>query len=330
MAADRVAVVGGGIAGLTCAGELQRGGLGVDVFDRGRAPSGRAASHRGDSIEIDHGAPCFQVSDPAFAATVERWRDAGVVDTWSPRTVALDGERIVPVTGDDERLVGVPSMSALARHLAQGLEIQPSRIVRELVRGHEGWLLDMAEGQAGPYRRVVVATAASQAVSLLRPAQELAWYAGQVRTFPIWVVAVAFAAPVPTSFDLAYAYQAELTVAVRNSSKPRRSPKETWALHASTGWTQGHMDLSPAKVVDALTGQLAAAVGEPLPEVTYSTAHRWGAALPQNPLGVGSLWDQALGLGACGDWCRGNLIEDAYLSGLHLAHRILGEVASKR
>ncbi len=323
MTADRVAVVGGGIAGLTCAGELERAGLQVEVFDSGRAPAGRAATHRGDGAEIDHGAPCFQVTDPTFAAAVERWRGPGVVAAWAPRTVALDSGHVVPVRGDDERLVGVPSMSSIARHLAGGLTVHPGRTVRELLRTEAGWYLDMAEEQAGPYRRVVVATAASQAVALLRPAQELAWYATQVRTFPIWVVAVAFAAPVPVAFDLAYAYQAQLTVAVRNSSKPRRGAHEAWALHASTGWTQGHVGLEPARVVEVLCGELASVANEPLPEITYSFAHRWSAALPQNPLGVGSLWDPDLGLGACGDWCRGNLVEDAYLSGMHLAQRVI-------
>ncbi len=37
------------------------------------------------------------------------------------------------------------------------------------------------------------------------------------------------------------------------------------------------------------------------------------------PLGAPFLWDQATGLGVCGDWCIGHRVEDAFVSGLELA-----------
>jgi phytoene dehydrogenase-like protein len=63
--AKRVAVIGGGLAGLTCAFKLARAGCATTVFDAGRRAGGRASSrsveYHGQSITINHGAQCLFV-----------------------------------------------------------------------------------------------------------------------------------------------------------------------------------------------------------------------------------------------------------------------------
>jgi len=56
----RVAVVGGGLAGLTAASRLARGGCAVTVYETGRGPGGRTSTRRagpdGSGWQFDHGA----------------------------------------------------------------------------------------------------------------------------------------------------------------------------------------------------------------------------------------------------------------------------------
>jgi phytoene dehydrogenase-like protein len=63
--AKRVAVIGGGLAGLTCAFKLARAGCATTVFDAGRRTGGRASSrsveYHGQSITFNHGAQCLFV-----------------------------------------------------------------------------------------------------------------------------------------------------------------------------------------------------------------------------------------------------------------------------
>ena len=40
------------------------------------------------------------------------------------------------------------------------------------------------------------------------------------------------------------------------------------------------------------------------------------------PLGASHLWDAKAGIGACGDWCIGHRVEDAFVSGLELALQV--------
>ena len=51
----------------------------------------------------------------------------------------------------------------------------------------------------------------------------------------------------------------------------------------------------------------------------FADTRRWRYAQTTQPLGKSHLWDAALGLGACGDWCLGHRVEDAFVSGLELA-----------
>jgi squalene-associated FAD-dependent desaturase len=57
--APRVAVVGGGLAGLAAAVELKSAGCGVELFERARLPGGRATSYEVDGREVDNGQHVF-------------------------------------------------------------------------------------------------------------------------------------------------------------------------------------------------------------------------------------------------------------------------------
>jgi renalase len=54
-------------------------------------------------------------------------------------------------------------------------------------------------------------------------------------------------------------------------------------------------------------------------EPAFAQVHRWRWAKTTKALGRSHLWDAKLGVGACGDWCLGHRVEDAFVSGLELA-----------
>ena len=72
------AVVGAGIAGLSCARALTDAGVRVTVLDKGRGSGGRMSTRRGEGWACDHGAQYFTARDPRFRAEVARWLAAGV------------------------------------------------------------------------------------------------------------------------------------------------------------------------------------------------------------------------------------------------------------
>lgn len=100
-----VAVIGGGISGLSCAVRLKELGYTPTVFDTGRKAVGGRCSSRREEIEhgsgkgkgkqskgcygdiayrFDHSAQCIAVApdDSEFAALVDRWVAAGALKQW--------------------------------------------------------------------------------------------------------------------------------------------------------------------------------------------------------------------------------------------------------
>jgi predicted NAD/FAD-dependent oxidoreductase len=136
-------------------------------------------------------------------------------------------------------------------------------------------------------------------------------------------------------FDGLFVNQGPLRWVARNASKPRRDGN-TWILHATPDWSSAHLDDPQEAVIALLLDALAdvsriAALphGRGAELVPYfAEAHRWLYSSVADPLTDGCLWDPALGIGACGDWCAGARVEGAWLSGEALAGRVLGQLMS--
>ena len=111
-----VVVVGGGIAGLAAAFELQKRGLSVQVLESGSRPGGVIVTERFDGWVVDGGPDSLLVQKPAG---VSLCRELGIADqlvsTLTPRTAYIlrDGT-LHPLT--EGSFLGFPlSFSALAR-----------------------------------------------------------------------------------------------------------------------------------------------------------------------------------------------------------------------
>jgi renalase len=136
---------------------------------------------------------------------------------------------------------------------------------------------------------------------------------------PCWTVMAAFEERVPARFDAAFVTGNALSWIARNSSKPKRNWKiDTWVLHASTAWSQSHIDEQPDDAGAFLMEAFEDLISGGLPRAFYATVHRWRHATADPPLAVGAIQIDEKII-QCGDWCRGSRIEDAYLSGLAAA-----------
>lgn len=91
-----IAVIGAGMAGLSCSQALQQAGFLVTVFEKSRGPSGRVSTRQGEGWQADHGAQYFTVSQSPFEVQVQKWLQLGVVAEWQGRLYEADDSGFRP------------------------------------------------------------------------------------------------------------------------------------------------------------------------------------------------------------------------------------------
>jgi len=114
-ARPHIAVVGAGMAGLSCATTLQQAGYRVSLFDKSRSAGGRMSTRRDGSWQWDHGAQYFTARHPAFRTELRRWQDAGVAAAWPVQVAVLQRTDEIDTPGNSAGL-------ALRRHDARRLQ----------------------------------------------------------------------------------------------------------------------------------------------------------------------------------------------------------------
>jgi predicted NAD/FAD-dependent oxidoreductase len=304
----RIAIVGAGIAGLACARQLSRGAAEVVLFDKGTKPGGRLTSLSIDVMSWDVGAQSFDVHDPRFGRQVAIWQKAGWAGPWPE--------------GPAGSLVGIPTMASLVARECSDLNVHFGALVQSVEKCQAGWELRGSHCGSEPFDAVVVAVPAEQAAALISLHDlDIAREAVAVRSMPCWTAMAAFAEPVSRRSNLLNGI-GPLAAAIRSRSKPGRTSAECWVLQASTGWSFDHLEHDRGEVAELMLGLFAEECEGPFPSPVFLKAHRWRFALP-----IGAArsfnWNDSLKLGACGDWCAGPTIEDAWLSGYSLGQHIL-------
>ncbi len=309
----RIAIVGAGMAGLSCADALVRAGHEVSLFDKARGPGGRMSTRRiatplGEA-SFDHGAQYFTVRDPDFKHLVADWSLRGLARRW-------------PLAGHDA-WIGVPSMNAVVRDMARAHDTRYGQTVQGVARTDRGWRLTTEHPETESFDAVLLALPAEQAATLLGPIDlGMARHAVMARSQPCWTGMFAFDATLPTD-SLVLRNKGLIAWAARNSAKPGRDGPEAWVVQATGSWSAEHLEDPAAQVEARLLAAMGAALDLDLPRPIASAVHRWRYAM-SGGLGEGALWNAHIGVGLCGDWLLGPRVESAWLSGRALADRVRG------
>lgn len=318
-ATDSTAVIGAGMAGLVCARRLFAAGQKVTVLEQSRDLGGRLATHRVGKLSFDHGAQYVVARDPQLQDYLELAKTTGFAEFWAPSGADLPRS--------EQWVVGVPSMNALLRPLAAGLNVRRGlKVVSCRRRAEEWWLTSTSGDELGPFGTLVLAIPAPQAIELLSELTDDAFDSRlhQVRMAPCWAVMAGFPQRIGVSVDVLSGESGTLAWAARDGSKPgRKSPHECWVLHATPQWSRQHLDLPRKEVAQSLLSEFELLLG-PMSHGVWLAAHLWRYARVEQSLGEPCLWNPVLQLGLCGDWCLDARAEAAWLSGTTLAGKMLG------
>lgn len=336
------AIVGAGMSGVACARTLVQAGHRVTVFEKSPEAGGRTTTLHTAFGSFDAGAQYFTVRDPRFARAIDTV--PGICKRWSANSVqVLDAAGRVAAAGLPHReahWVASPGMQSLVMAWAEPLRqagqlvtgTRVARIERDAVNP-AGWQL-RTEGTGGArhvyagFDAVLLAQPAVPAQALLASSAvdtPLSEALSGVAIAPCWTLMLAYPQAVRPGlttlgpqWNAARSTHHRIAWLARESSKPGRNVIERWTVQASPAWSAEHLEDDEARVQAKLIKAFAEVTG-----IRAAPAHadtrRWRYAQTTHPLGRSHLWDRALGLGACGDWCLGHRVEDAFVSGLELA-----------
>ena len=329
----RAAIIGAGVAGLNLARRLSARDIDVQLFEKARGPSGRLSTRRAEGGQFDHGAQYLTARDPVFRAQLEEWVARDVLAPWSGRIVRIGADAASseePALAESkQRFVGKPRMSALARDLLGDLPIELGVRIERADREGSRWSLRSEQGEVYPgFDALLLAVPAPQAVPFLERVPATRAKVEGVVMWPCHAVMLRFEQALDAGFEGAFVEGPELSWVALDSSKPGRGPDACWLLHSQAAWSAANVDLASDDVIRALLGGFERALGRSLPAVAFASAHRWLYARTGSALTERAIWHPEEGLGLCGDWLRGDRVEDAYLSGEALAEQVGASLAS--
>lgn len=316
-----VAIVGAGVAGVSCATRLHARGFAVQLFDKSRGVGGRLATRRWPTgLVFDHGAPCFDVVGAEFAAALQRAGD--IVQPWPAG--ATNGTR-------NDCLIGVPHMNTWLKAAMGSITPVLNTPISSLARTAAGWTIGAQERPAiATADLVLLATPAPQAAALASGDRSLAAPLLDVEYAPCWALMVALGRHAPVNRDVFgdFPSASPLRWLARNRSKPGRSEDDTgWVAHASDRWSAEYLEISPDAALSALLPTVADTLGITRSDVINAQAHRWRYARVRTAAGRDFLQNDAGTLFAVGDGCIGGGVEAAFQSGAALADHLTSAYA---
>ena len=331
---------------MACARTLAQAGHRVTVFEKSRGAGGRMSTRSSEFGAFDHGAQYFTVRDARFEKALAI--NPQLVRRWSANTVRiLDAAGRVVASSLPPReahWVATPGMNALVSEWSKPLiargqvhfETQVTRLQTDLLNPQLWQLQTEGPGASSSvhsgFDAVVLAMPSVQAHALLLSSQiakPLMDEIAKVSVAPCWTLMLAFpqaaqpALPhLGPQWNAARSTHHRIAWLARESSKPGRSSIERWTVQASPEWSVRHLEDDAVRVKAKLLKAFTEVTGIRA-QPPYAEVHRWRYAQTTEPLGKSHLWDAKLGLGACGDWCLGHRVEDAFVSGLELALAVL-------
>lgn len=324
-------VIGAGVAGLTVtrtvARSLQQAGQEGLVLEKSRGFGGRAATRTRHGNRVDHGAQYFTVRDSRFQQQVDTWLEAGSVQVWTNALHTLNADGLSAGQPSYPRYIFPNGMNGIGKTLAEGLTIKRETRASQILQQDGHYEVITEAGETFAAKRVIVNTPAEQALALCEGVDlgEARASLEQVYLNPCIAVLAGYDLNHKPDWQGVRVQDNALAGIswMSHDSSKRTNPTHTViVIHASPEFSQANYSRYDTDR-DGLISELLTTASklEPwLAKPIWTDGQRWRYAQAQ--LSHNAPFIQVDNLFFCGDWCGGSKLEDAYLSGLELAHAL--------
>ncbi len=342
-----IAIIGAGISAAAAISVLAEENCKVTVFEKARGPGGRMSSKRAFAGSLDLGAQYFTVRDQAFDTQVQQWLSQELVQPW-PVEPWVHQQGVLSRSEDQQvRYVGLSTMHQMLAPVFDTVETHYQCKINDLnfITSHVGehakgqWQLCSEQGECyGLFDALLITCPPEQSYQLLLGAPICSQIPRQ-SLLPCWAVLLELASPSHVEMDAVFVKQGPASWIARQSSKPGRQSArlrdvedapEQWVVHFSAEFSAQELEASPERMAELASAELARVLGHTV-NVAASLCHRWlYASYNSDVAPCGVLYDAKMHLAIAGDWTLGGRVENAWLSGVQAAQRLLERQHSLR
>ena len=314
-----VAVVGGGISGIACAGALASAGFTVDVLDRGQRLGGRLAVQTlrdtgtaYDGRPVDVGAAYFTVDDEGFAEVVADWVDRGKARPWTDTFHVADGTGLLGTKLGPMRYAAPRGLRSLVEDLAVHL---PSDLVN-ITHPRDVDSIRPGDGQ------VTVGDATYRAVALCGPDPQMARLASGLQDIPLWEPVIALTAVYESrtwpDVDAVFVNDDPVLSFIADDGRRRGDEAPVLVAHSTPVLAAAHL-ADPVGAAPAMLATLLRVLAGSEP--AWFGVKRWTYARPAHARAALCQFDGTVGF-AGDSWAGGPRTQSAWMSGDALGRTI--------
>ncbi|MEG4010318.1 FAD-dependent oxidoreductase [Microcoleus sp. Pol11C1] len=334
-----VAVIGAGMAGLSCAQRLRQAGYSVAVVEKSRGAGGRVATRRVQGTRADHGARYLEPQGDAVQGLIDVLVDRDILKLWTDTVWEFRHGELSAIP--NSCYVAPAGMNAVGKYLAEDLEIWFGRRVQAIsTTDNQMWHLslevtddNLQTPQELIAKAVVVAIPAPQALMFLN--SEIGFkpdFLDKLRSVeydPCITVMAGYSAKKqqdlinlnPQWKSVSFPDNADLAWVGFDSSKRIEPQQPVFVVHSSAIFAERYLEAADLQTVgQELLSRASEYLIPWLKEPEWLQVHRWRYAFCRNPLPVSCLPAGGnLPLVCAGDLCGEGQIEGALRSGLAAA-----------
>lgn len=332
-----VVVIGAGVAGLSCARELERCGVSTLVLERARGVGGRCATRRVEGQPVDFGVAFLHARSREFGDVLRELDPAGAIPGWPVR---VKGPRMAcqpnAYQPGRRRLARREGVSVLPKHLARGLDVRLGVTVRAIEQREGRLVVTNETGESWSPSYVVAACAVDESLALVAPVvrgwPDATLRLERIRAVPVepaFTVIAGYALDQPEpDFDVWHPIEATMLHTIAHDSSKRDEPRfRVLVLQGRSRWSAERRALPDAEWRDELLWEAAELLGGWAMRPLWTQTHRWlsGRVLERHLLGdpVVFLGPHECSVAVIGDaFARDPGVEGAYMSGIALAEQI--------
>jgi renalase len=338
-----VAIIGAGCSGLAAAHELRGAGYTLMVFEESDGVGGRAATRKQQGFIYDYGAQYIKEgSSVSVSLITERFRLADLIDIGKPVWVFNRHGHIQegdPVQNAEPKWNYRSGLNALAKSMAQGLDIRLQTSINHLRQNITGWsIFDDAGRHVGEFEHVLIAIPASQAVELIEASEiadaqreDIGALLRKSSYNPLISVMLGYR-PAPqarpyyalVNTDKAHAIS---WLAWEHEKAPERVSEGAGLLIAQMApqYSRDHWVLPNDEIISDVASRVAMLLEEKLSNPIFTDIYRWRYALPAEKADAQQLKAITLpmGLAFCGDAFVGGRVHLALEHGVEVARQLI-------